>query len=717
MKTTLLTLELKYEPDIVAARQRARQIASLLSFDTQDQTRLATAVSEIVRNAFEYAGGGKVEFLLEDEPAMLSVRVSDRGPGIPQLTEVLQGQYVSRTGMGLGILGARRLMDRFDVQCPPGQGTTVVLGKRLTGIDGLLTPRRVLEITEALARQVPDDPFQEVQRQNQELLRTLDELKRRQEDLARLNSELEDTNRGVVALYAELDEKADYLRRAYDVKSKFLSNMSHEFRTPLNSILSISRILLDRMDGDLTSEQEKQVEFVRKSAETLSELVNDLLDLAKVEAGKLVVRPGEFNATTLFSGLRGMLKPLLAQNSSINLIFDDATGLPALLTDEGKVSQILRNFISNALKYTEHGEVRVTAARGSAHTIVFSVKDQGIGIAPEHLTRIFDEFHQVEGPLHKKHKGTGLGLPLSKKLAELLGGVIRVESKPGVGSTFSAEIPTVYSGPQEVLLFEELSIRPDPSRVPVLVVEDNRETLFVYEKYLKGTGFQAIPARNLSDARRALEAFRPAAILLDVLLEYENTWSLLSELKSEEKTRDIPVIVVTTVDNQKKASGLGAEYFAVKPVERAWLLECLRESTRNLPKERVLIIDDDEASRYVLRSLLSDTRYGILEASGGEDGLKIAAAERPDVILLDLFMPGMSGVEVLDRMSLDPVLRDIPVILNTSKVLPPEERGRLMARVAGILTKDRSSHEEALGALKQALLAARSALAAAGKVR
>jgi signal transduction histidine kinase/CheY-like chemotaxis protein len=716
VKTTLLTLELKYEPDIVAARQRARQIAALLSFDTQDQTRLATAVSEIVRNAFEYAGGGKVEFLLEEHPAMLSVRVSDHGPGIPHLTEVLQGRYVSRTGMGLGILGARRLMDRFDVQCPPGQGTIVVLGKFLPPTDGPLTSPRVLEITEALARQVPDDPFQEVQRQNQELLRTLDELKRRQQDLARLNSELEDTNRGVVALYAELDEKADYLRRAYDVKSKFLSNMSHEFRTPLNSILSISRILLDRLDGDLTSEQEKQVGFIRKSAETLSELVNDLLDLAKVEAGKLVVRPCEFNATTLFSGLRGMLKPLLAQNSSINLIFDDASGLPSLLTDEGKVSQILRNFISNALKYTEHGEVRVTAARGSAHTVIFSVKDQGIGIAPEHLTRIFDEFHQIEGPLHKKHKGTGLGLPLSKKLAELLGGVIRVESKLGVGSTFSVEIPIVYAGPQEVLLFEELSSRPDPSRIPVLVVEDNRETLFVYEKYFKGTGFQAIPARNLSDARRSLEAFRPAAILLDVLLEYENTWNLLSELKSEEKTRDIPVIVVTTVDNQRKASSLGAEYFAVKPVDRSWLLGCLKESTRHLPQERVLIVDDDEASRYVLRSLLSDTRYGVLEASGGEEGLRIAAAERPDVILLDLFMPGMNGDEVLDRMALDPVLRDIPVILNTSKVLPPEERGRLMARVAGILTKDRSSHDEALGALKQALLAARSALAA-GKVR
>jgi signal transduction histidine kinase/CheY-like chemotaxis protein len=709
MKATLLTLELKYEPDIVAARQRARQISALLSFDTQDQTRIATAVSEIVRNAFEYARGGRVEFILESNPSILAVRVSDRGPGIANVAEILSGQYVSRTGMGLGILGARRLMDRFEMMNRPEGGTIVMLGKLLPSQAAELTPERVVALTEELARQVPDNPFQEVQRQNQELLRAMDQLRSRQEELARLNSELEDTNRGVVALYAELDEKADYLRRAYDVKSKFLSNMSHEFRTPLNSILSISRLLLDRNDGELTGEQEKQVGFIRKSAETLSELVNDLLDLAKVEAGKLVVRPNEFTAASLFSGLRGMLKPLLAQNSSINLIFDDASALPALRTDEGKVSQILRNFISNALKYTEHGEVRVSASLASGRSMLFSVKDQGIGIAAEHLSQIFEEFHQVDSPLQKKHKGTGLGLPLSKKLAELLGGVIRVESEPGVGSTFSVEIPMIYAGPQEVLLFEELSNRPDPSRIPILVVEDNRETLFVYERYFKGSGFQPIPARTVTEARRALKSFRPAAILLDVLLEYENTWSLLSELKSEKATRDIPVIVVTTVDNRNKSLSLGADHYAQKPVEREWLLTRLREIVGARRLEQVLIIDDDEASRYVLKNLLSDTKYGVLEASGGEEGLRMAAADRPDIIFLDLIMPGLRGEDVLDRLALDPDTRDIPVIINTSKTLSPGERAALLPRVVSILSKDRSSHEAALGALRQALNLARSA--------
>ncbi|MBV8882087.1 MAG: response regulator, partial [Planctomycetaceae bacterium] len=247
-------------------------------------------------------------------------------------------------------------------------------------------------------------------------------------------------------------------------------------------------------------------------------------------------------------------------------------------------------------------------------------------------------------------------------------------------------------------------------RFPVLIVEDNRETLFVYEKYLKGTGFQPIPARTLTDARRSLELFRPVAIILDILLEYENTWTLLSRIKSEKSTADIPVFVVTTIDNGRKARELGAEDFSVKPVDREWLIGRLREATRDLPRERVLIIDDDEASRYVLHSLLSETRYVILEASGGEEGLRIAAAERPHIIFVDLMMPGMGGLEVLERLSRDPATRDIPAIVNTSKDLSAAERERILSHAVGILSKDRASQEAAQVQLKHALNLARSAI-------
>src|SRR5262249_8750766 len=225
---TLGRVAIRYERDVVLARQRARQIAGLVGFDTQDQTRIATAVSRVARNAFEYARGGDVEFSLEGvtAPQLLVIQITDRGPGIPDLPAVLEGRYRSRTGMGVGIIGARRLMDRFDISSPPGGGTTVVLTRLMPRKVGVLGADAIAGLTVALARQAPSDPFEESQRQNQELLRALEELGQRQEELRALNHELEDTNRGVVALYAELDEKADHLRRADELKSRFLSNMT-----------------------------------------------------------------------------------------------------------------------------------------------------------------------------------------------------------------------------------------------------------------------------------------------------------------------------------------------------------------------------------------------------------------------------------------------------------------------------------------------------------
>ena len=269
--------------------------------------------------------------------------------------------------MGLGIVGARRLMDRFAIESAPGAGTTVVLGKALPAGRAVSEPRTWAGSREDLARQAPDDSAGGgAAAEPGAAADAWTSCAAARRSCAQLNRELEDTNRGVVALYAELDEKAESLRRAAEMKSRFLSNMSHEFRTPLNSILALSRLLLDRADGELTPEQEKQVGFIRKAAQDLTELVNDLLDLAKVEAGK-DGRPAATSSTsrTCSARLRGMLRPLLATNPAVALVFEDPAEPPMLHTDEGKVSQILRNFISNALKFTERGEVRVRAEPGA----------------------------------------------------------------------------------------------------------------------------------------------------------------------------------------------------------------------------------------------------------------------------------------------------------------------------------------------------------------
>jgi signal transduction histidine kinase len=272
------------------------------------------------------------------------------------------------------------------------------------------------------------------------------ELAAREADIAALREELEETNKGVVALYAELDDKAEQLRDANELKSRFLSYMSHEFRTPLTSMTSIAGILLSKLDGPLTAEQQKQVEFIRSSTRELTEMVNDLLDLAKVEAGRITISPEWFEMVDLFAALRGMFKPIVA-STSVNLTFDEPEGEIKLYSDDKKVSQILRNFISNALKFTPTGEVSVTARMLDADHIEFAVTDTGIGIAPEHIPNLFADFVQLDVRLQKRLRGTGLGLSLARKFSEMLGGRVAVESELGKGSRFSVVLPVRFAGP------------------------------------------------------------------------------------------------------------------------------------------------------------------------------------------------------------------------------------------------------------------------------
>jgi signal transduction histidine kinase/CheY-like chemotaxis protein len=687
MTIRLVTVAVRDEQDLVSARQRARQIARLLGFETQDQARIATAVSEIVRNAFRYAGGGDVEFSIEGErpPQLLSVQVRDQGRGIEALPAVLDGTYRSSTGMGLGIVGSRRLMDHFTIQSS-ARGTTIVLQKLFPEGAPFVAAAQAARIAAALAAETAPSPVEEVQQQNRELLRTLQELREQQEKVLSVNRELEDTNRGVVALYAELEERADFLRRADETKSRFLSNMSHEFRTPLNSIRALTRILLERSDGPLNQEQELQLEYIRKAAENLGELVDDLLDIAKIEAGKIDVRPTEFAVAELFSALRGMLRPLLVTDT-VALRFEAAADLPRLHTDEGKLSQILRNLISNALKFTERGEIRVTAVLAEdGEQIQFAVADTGIGIAAEDHQAIFEEFTQVRNPLQARVKGTGLGLPLCRRLAAVLGGSITLESTPGEGSIFTLTLPLRHApAAQEVPLAAE-ALAVDPDHLPVLVVEDQSDEQLVYAKSLRGTSYALVAARSLSQARDALARAAPAAVVLDVQLGYETTWKWLGELKSDPATAAVPVIVVTSLGDPRKSYALGADAYLDKPVSRSALLDALNQLTQ----AKVLLIDDDPASRYTLRKCFERMPYHILEAADAREGLRTANAMRPEVIILDLNLPDRRGEEVLQELSSSEATRSIPVVVATSETLTPELRGRL-GEAAGVLSKSQLS--------------------------
>jgi signal transduction histidine kinase/CheY-like chemotaxis protein len=561
-----MNLELRTEADIVAARQRARQIAALLGFAQLDQARIATATSEIARNAIQYGGGGRVEFAVEaGSVPQLLIRIRERGPGISDLHAILEGEYISPTGLGLGIIGAKRLMDHFAIETGAGSGASVSMSKILPNRLSAITPAEIVRLSAQLARQTPSGLLAELQQQNQELLNTLQELRDSQAEIAQIHSrELDETNRGVLALYTELDEGKKDLQRLSDLKSRFLSEMSHEFRSPLNSIKGLTGFLLDRTDGDLSSEQEKQIQFIRQAADGLSTLVDDLLDLARVEAGKATIRVSSFEVRTLFESLNGMIRPMVDQEA-VALVFVAPDGMPILSTDEGKVAQILRNFLTNAVKFTERGEIRVSALSGPGDMITFSVKDTGIGIAPENLNRVFEEYGQIDNPLQNRVKGTGLGLPLTRKLAELLDGSVRVQSEIGVGSTFSVEIPTMFprDGRQETGVTFSPKTKSAAAQLgsarratieTAMIVDDREQDRYLIKGALAALGdFEVIEAERGDEAIQLARLHQPHVIFLDLVLPDMSGFDILEVLKAEEKTRNIPVVIYTSeiLDDEK----------------------------------------------------------------------------------------------------------------------------------------------------------------------
>lgn len=620
MHNTALTLQLKFDQDMMLAPQQARQLAKQLGFDKSDQTRIATAASELARIALQYGQGGTFRFSVTRElPQSFVIELGDLPLELPNLQQTLQPPQELPTDIIQGLVAVQRLMDHFQLETTPTDSTILQTGKYLPKRAGFITETQFDQIVAELLQETPTSPLEEIRRQNQDLLQTLEQLRQREEQLLHLNQELEETNRGVVALYAELDEKAMSLKRANELQTRFFSYTSHEFRTPLNAITSLSKILLERLDGPLTLEQEKQVSLIQRAAEGLTEQVNDLLDLAKAESGKLTVHPTHFEVSNLFGTLRGLMRPLLI-NTDISLTFDHGP-LPPLYTDEGKLAQILRNFISNALKYTRRGEVRVTATLSGQQNITFAVSDTGIGIAPADQAWIFEDFTQIDSPLQHHTKGTGLGLPLSRKLADLLGGTPCVTSTVGVGSTFSLTLPLHCS--------------------------------------------------------------------LDISLA--STESPASKPSSSEPFAEPPL----PPPLQQVSSN---------PVS-------LETTPRPDTFPTVLLVDDDANARYILRKQLADIPLQFLEAASGQEGLYLAESEQPQVIILDLIMPERSGFEVLEQLQRNPITQDIPIIINTSKILSPEEQQRLYPLVVTILSKD--SHPQEGAFVNMSL---KSALARAGLI-
>jgi len=519
--------------------------------------------------------------------------------------------------------------------------------------------------------------------------------KRLAESYDSLENRVRQRTRQLRAANEQLEEQSRRAQAANRAKSEFLASMSHELRTPLNAIIGFSELLIDEQpSGYDHATRASYLSSIYESGKHLLTLINDILDLSKVEAGRMELRPERFSLAETVQHVLSTVEPLAAAK---HIRFSADTAYAGdVVADEGKVKQILYNLVSNAIKFTpDDGRIHVSIGQDASGTVV-SVEDSGIGIAPEDRERIFLEFQQLDAGPGRQHEGTGLGLALTKRFVELHGGRIWVDGEPGQGSIFRFTLPTPTPADDEdpitevVFPIAEVQMPEDP-RGLVLVVEDDPRSANLVALYLARGGYRVEMATNGREAIEKAQALRPIAITLDVILPDLDGWEVLKELKQNEVTREIPVVIISVVDNQRLGFALGADDYLVKPIDRNALLSRLEQYGNKTPTQRqtarVLLIDDTPSALELYQGMLSPAGYTALTASGGAEGIRLARSEHPDVILLDLMMPEVSGFDVVTTLKSDPETQDIPILIVTAKELTEADKAALNGRVSTILQK------------------------------
>ena len=509
------------------------------------------------------------------------------------------------------------------------------------------------------------------------------EQRRKVEELTSVTRELADANRR--------SQEADKL------KSQFLANMSHELRTPMNSIIGFSEILVERLDGKVEPKYLGFLSHIHNSGTHLLGIINDVLDLSKIEAGKMEIYPEFFSIAPVIDSVCQVMRGM--SRSGVTFIVEVPPDLPQIETDMAKFKQVLFNLLSNAVKFSPPGKPITTRAWLDGGSITLSVRDEGIGIDPAHHQLIFEEFRQVDGTARREFGGTGLGLALVKRFVELQGGTVSVDSRLAHGSTFTFTLP-VNSRAAVVRRVPEAET---PAAARVLVVEDDSNAYELIASALTSAGYPPTRARHGDEALRLARDAQPAAVTLDLVLTGMDGWEVLKRLKNDDATRLLPVVIISMIDNRDLGLALGADDYFVKPVDRARLLDRLHDITARGSNgaRRLLVIDDDAAVHALLDEELSVLGYSIDRAFCGEDGLRAAEENLPDVIILDLMMPGMSGFEVAGVLKQNPRTATIPIVVLTSKEISTEDRILLASRVSSFVQKGTSAKEQLLTEIRR----------------
>jgi CheY-like chemotaxis protein/signal transduction histidine kinase/CHASE3 domain sensor protein len=610
-----------------------------------------------------------------------------------------------------------------------------------------------LAVRSAKYRDELQNLLEETQRQSEELQTQSEELRVSNEELeeqgralkesqARLEqqqAELEQTNSQLEEQAQQLETQRDHLERvnasvqlkareleqASRYKSDFLANMSHELRTPLNSSLILAKLLADNPDDNLTAEQVKYAQTIQSSGNDLLNLINDILDLSKIEAGHVEIRPEPVAVERLADNLRQLFQPVAADRALEFRIDVSKETPPTIETDPQRLEQVLKNLLSNAFKFTEAGEVKLSIGRGADGRIAFAVSDTGVGIAKEQQLLVFEAFHQADGTISRRYGGTGLGLSISRQLVRLLGGTIDLVSQPGRGSTFTVLVPAVYDpskipsrefqasgmvgetshGEQPRVapimpshkLDDDRGSPPDERRI-LLVVEDDDTFAAILRDLSREMGFRSLVAATAEEALDLAKAFMPSAIVLDVGLPDESGLSVLDRLKRDVKTRHIPIHVVSADDHAETAFSLGAVGYEIKPVKREQLVDVLQKLEARLSQRmhRVLIVEDDQVQREAVAKLLSSHDVETVTAGTAAECLELLQGETFDCMVLDLSLPDASGYSLLETLSQESAYSFPPVIVYTGRELALDDEQRLRRYSKSIIIKGAKSPERLL---------------------
>ncbi len=536
-------------------------------------------------------------------------------------------------------------------------------------------------------------------------------------DLEKRKYEFEQRYQEIERSHVELERMKHDILEANRLKSEFLANMSHELRTPLNSILALSSILLARMDGELNEEQEKQIAIIERSGKNLLRLINDILDLSKIEAGRMDLIVSEYDVAEFVENIKMTIMPLIRE-SSLEFTTEIDPSIEVHNTDENKLKQILLNLLSNAIKFTPSGTVTLRIQPTKfADVLEYSVTDTGIGMEPGHFENIFDPFRQLDGSATRKYGGTGLGLAITKKLVELLGGRLSVESEIGKGSAFRFFIPSRRRGMENSILTQNEidqmmheagggktlqdepdanSLKLDPGKKTILLIDDDNESLYIMKKYITGDEYQTVSVKTGEEGIARAAELMPDIITLDIMMPKKDGWMVLQELKSRADTKHIPVMIISIVDNKKLGFSLGASDYIVKPVVKDMLLKRISKLSAEQGLKRILIVDDDLTQAELVEEILQSDDYLSEVATSGEMAIQLVRRKSYDLIILDLLMPQVDGFVVLDNLRKDPIASDTPVLILTGKLLTKDDQDKLSGKNYHLFLKSMFSREKLL---------------------